>query len=229
MDGGDLNGDGKLDLVVANGTSNNVSVLLGNGLGSFAAATNLAFQGFPNSVRLGDLNGDSKLDLVISSNVSNTVSVLLGNGDGTFSLPTEFAVGTHPVSVVLGDFNGDSKNDIAVANFSSGDVSILINTCSTTNALPDRMAPGDFLLPGQFRQSADGRFRLVYQVDGNLVLYQGSTPLWGSGTSGTELGFAVMQGDGNFVVYDSTGPVWWSGTGTPGAFLVVQDDGNTVI
>src|SRR5262249_30563488 len=77
MDGGDLNGNGKLDLVVANGTSNNVSVLLGNGLGSFAAATNLAFQGFPNSVRLGDLNGDSKLDLVISSNVSNTVSVLL--------------------------------------------------------------------------------------------------------------------------------------------------------
>jgi len=131
MAGGDLNGDGKLDLVVANGTSNNVSVLLGDGLGIFGAATNLALQGFPNSVRLGDLNGDGKLDLVVSSNVSGTVAVLLGNGDGKFSLPTEFAVGTQPVYVVLGDFNGDSKNDIAVANFSSDDVSILINTCSS--------------------------------------------------------------------------------------------------
>jgi hypothetical protein len=134
MAGGDLNGDGKLDLVVANGTSNNVSVLLGDGLGGFGAATNLALQGFPNSVRLGDLNGDSKLDLVVSSGVSGSVSVLLGNGGGEFSLPTEFAVGTGPVSVVLGDFNGDSKKDIAIANFGSDDVSILINTCSSAPA-----------------------------------------------------------------------------------------------
>jgi len=90
--------------------------------------------------------------------------------------------------------------------------------------------PGDFLLPGQSRQSADGRFRLVYQVDGNLVLYQGSNPLWASATYGTTLGFVAMQADGNFVVYDSTRAVWASDTwGHPGAFLVVQDDGNTVI
>ena len=83
---------------------------------------------------------------------------------------------------------------------------------------------------GQFRQSADGRFQLIYQGDGNLVLYQGwSAPLWWTSTNSNNPGFAVMQGDGNFVVYDSTGPVWWSGTGTPGAFLVVQNDGNTVI
>jgi hypothetical protein len=101
---------------------------------------------------------------------------------------------------------------------------------TTTNALPDHMAPGDFLLPGQFRQSADGRFRFVYQADGNLVLYQGSTPLWWTGTNSNNPGFAVMQGDGNFVVYDSTGPVWWtSTTGNPGSYLVVQNDGNTVI
>src|SRR5215467_7521568 len=92
------------------------------------------------------------------------------------------------------------------------------------------MNPGDFLLQGQSRHSADGRFRLVYQVDGNLVLYQGSTPLWGSGTWGTTPGFVAMQADGNFVVYDSTRAVWASNTwGHPRAFLVVQDDGNTVI
>ena len=91
------------------------------------------------------------------------------------------------------------------------------------------MNAGDFLLPGQSRHSADGRFRFVYQVDGNLVLYQGSTPLWWTGTQSANPGIAVMQTDGNFVVYDSTGPVWWSRTWGAGAFLVVQDDGNTVI
>jgi hypothetical protein len=92
------------------------------------------------------------------------------------------------------------------------------------------MNPGDFLLPGQSRQSADGRFRLVYQVDGNLVLYQESNPLWATATFGTTPGFVAMQTDGNFVVYDSAGAVWASNTwGHPGSFLVVQDDGNTVI
>jgi hypothetical protein len=104
-----------------------------------------------------------------------------------------------------------------------------VSATMTVSKPSDTTNPGDFLLPGQFRQSADGRFRLVYQVDGNLVLYQGWNPLWDSRTQSTNPGFAVMQGDGNFVVYDSTGPVWWSGTGTPGAFLVVQNDGNMVI
>jgi hypothetical protein len=104
-----------------------------------------------------------------------------------------------------------------------------VSATLTVSKPSDTTNPGDFLLPGQFRQSADGRFRLVYQVDGNLVLYQGWNPLWDSRTQSTNPGFAVMQGDGNFVVYDSTGPVWWSGTGTPGAFLVVQNDGNMVI
>jgi Ricin-type beta-trefoil lectin domain-like len=97
-------------------------------------------------------------------------------------------------------------------------------------SLLDHMAPGEFLLPGQFRQSADGRFRLIYQGDGNLVLYQGSSPLWASWTFSTNPGMAVMQVDGNFVVYDSTGPVFSAGTdGHPGAYLAVQSDGNTVI
>src|SRR5215831_1176391 len=93
------------------------------------------------------------------------------------------------------------------------------------------MHSGDFLLPGQGRQSGDGRFLLVYQVDGNLVLYQGSNPLWATGTYGTTPGFVSMQTDGNLVVYNSSGrPVWASNTwGHPGAGLVVQNDGNTVI
>jgi hypothetical protein len=79
--------------------------------------------------------------------------------------------------------------------------------------------------------SCDGRFKLVLGGDGNLVLYQGSTALWSSQTSGKGGTTAYMQGDGNFVIYTASGsPVWSSGTaGNSGATLSVQDDGNVVI
>lgn len=80
--------------------------------------------------------------------------------------------------------------------------------------------------------SCDGRFTLIQQGDGNLVLYMaGHGALWSSGTYGTQGRTAVMQGDGNFVVYTPAGqPVWHAHTnGHPGAFLAIQDDGNVVI
>ena len=79
---GDLNGDGKPDLAVANYGSNTVSVLLGNGDGGFGAKTDFATGSDPYSVAIGDLNGDGKPDLAVANSSSNTVSVLLGNGDG---------------------------------------------------------------------------------------------------------------------------------------------------
>ncbi|MCX4247350.1 peptidoglycan DD-metalloendopeptidase family protein [Paraliomyxa miuraensis] len=79
--------------------------------------------------------------------------------------------------------------------------------------------------------SCDGRFNLVMQGDGNLVLYQGSNALWHTQTHGQPGHVAVMQGDGNFVVYTpSQQPLWHAGThGHPGAYLRLQDDGNLVI
>jgi hypothetical protein len=79
--------------------------------------------------------------------------------------------------------------------------------------------------------SCDGRFTLTMQGDGNLVLYQGGTPLWASNTTGTGATRAAMQGDGNLVLYTSAGsPVWASNTSNnAGAHLAVQNDGNTVI
>jgi hypothetical protein len=87
------------------------------------------------------------------------------------------------------------------------------------------------LTANQSTVSCDGRFTLVLGGDGNLVLYEGSTALWSSGTAGKASARAIMQGDGNLVIYDSSGSALWSsGTaGNNGAYLVVQDDGNTVI
>src|SRR5262249_53376243 len=90
----DLNGDGKLDIATAN-YNNTVSVLLGNGDGTFAAQ-----QTFPTGqigaqdIAVGDLNGDGKLDLVTANFYSNSVSVLLGNGNGTFQTAQAFAAQT---------------------------------------------------------------------------------------------------------------------------------------
>lgn len=93
------------------------------------------------------------------------------------------------------------------------------------------LAPGASLERGQKLTSCDGRFELIMQDDGNLVLYQAGTALWSSATYGTDGRRAVMQLDGNLVVQDSTGRGRWSsGTyGHPGAFAIVQDDGNFVV
>jgi hypothetical protein len=123
---GDVNGDGTLDLAVANYGSNTVSVLLGTGDGSFQAARNFAAGSGPGSVAVGDVNGDGTLDLAVAG--SGGVRVLLGNGDGTFQTTNvSYAAGSRPSSVAVGDFNGDGSLDLAVANYSSNDVSILLN------------------------------------------------------------------------------------------------------
>ena len=97
----------------------------------------------------------------------------------------------------------------------------------------DRLQPGERLLAGESLTSADGRYELAYQTDGNLVLYDGATgvALWWTGTVSAAPGEAVMQGDGNFVVYNADGtPVWWSGTaGYDNAEVIVQGDANVVV
>src|SRR6516225_6414802 len=90
---GDFNGDGILDLAVANEGSNNVSVLLGNGDGTFQAAVNYTAANEPFSVAVGDFNGDGIQDLAVANESSNNVSVLLGRGDGTFQAPVNYSAG----------------------------------------------------------------------------------------------------------------------------------------
>ncbi|MFN6448022.1 MAG: FG-GAP-like repeat-containing protein [Nostoc sp. DedSLP05] len=122
----DFNGDGNLDLVTANSTSNNVSVLLGNGTGGFATASNFITGSRPFSVTVEDFNGDGNLDLAVANYNSNTTSVLLGNGTGGFDTATNFTVGTRPTSVTAADFDGDGNVDLAVANRTTNNVSVLL-------------------------------------------------------------------------------------------------------
>jgi len=126
----DFNGDGKLDLAVANNGSNNVSILLGNGDGTFAspAGSPIAVGSQPQSIAVGDFTGSGRLDLAVANYGSNTVTILLGNGDGTFTqaVNSPVPVGKGPISLAVSDFNGSGRLGLAVANISDGTVSILL-------------------------------------------------------------------------------------------------------
>lgn len=126
----DFNGDGKLDLAVTNSGSNNVSILLGSGDGTFtpSADSPIPVGSAPVAIAVADFNGDGKLDLAIANHTSDTVTILLGNGDGTFtqSAGSPVPVGKGPISLAVGDFNGSGRLGLAVANLTDGTVSILV-------------------------------------------------------------------------------------------------------
>lgn len=113
----DLNGDGKLDLVVTNSSAaNTVSVLIGNGDGSFQPRVAYGTGDQPWSVATMDVNGDGRRDLVVTNRGANTVSLLAGNGDGTFQARVDYSVGASPSDVAIGDMNGDGRPDVVTAN-----------------------------------------------------------------------------------------------------------------
>lgn len=117
---GDFNGDGKPDLATANFSSNDVSILIGNGLGGLEAAYSIGVGANPSSLAAGDLNSDGKLDLVTVNYSSQNITTLLGNGAGNFSSFSSHTLGWFPNSAVLRDFNRDGKLDLATLNRSTG-------------------------------------------------------------------------------------------------------------
>jgi hypothetical protein len=136
---GDLNGDGKPDVVViaepfVRGAANQVlsghiAVLLNNGDGTFQPAVKYTVAPGLISLGLGDFNGDGYTDVAVASGSSPTgaVSVLLGNGDGTFRNALNYGGGT-PTSLAVGDMNGDGKPDLAMVGGLSNSVLVLLNT-----------------------------------------------------------------------------------------------------
>ncbi len=161
---GDFNRDGISDLAAVNYRSNSMSILLGNGDGTFTQAANspIAVGSYPISVEPGDFNQDGIPDLaVVNSNyttsVTGSVTVLLGSGDGTFTPASNspITVGILPSCVRIGDFNGDGKADMAVANADSYTVTILLGGGNGTFTLaknspvnvgvnPESVAVADF-------------------------------------------------------------------------------------
>ena len=136
----DVNNDGKPDLVVSDALDNTVSVLLGNGDGTFQSPRQfqvgaLLPEGtvtlpevgtFRRGLAVADLNGDHNLDLVVTNPSSGDVSVLLGRGDGTFQPQRRFDATSSPNAVAVADFNGDGVPDLAVLATTGGTATLAI-------------------------------------------------------------------------------------------------------
>jgi len=202
----DVNGDHKPDLVVANGHSNSVGVLLGNGDGTFKpAATYGSGAFFPMSVAVADVNGDGKPDIAVANECGpvfcdGSVGVLLGNGDGTFrSVVTYSSGGSYGLSVAIADVNSDGRPDLLVAN---GCVSF--NFCGTKGAVAVLLGNGDGTFQTATEYLSGGSYPYSLKVadlngDGKLDLVAANSD---SGTVGVLLG----RGDGTFraaMVYSS--------------------------
>jgi hypothetical protein len=201
----DVNGDGKLDLVMANASDNTVSVLLSNGDGTFQAQQTFATGTDPDSVAVADVNGDGKADLVVTNSADNTVSVLLGNGDGTFQAQKSFAVGTSPSFVAVSDVNGDGKSDLIVTNLSNRTVGVLLGNGDgtfqaqktfTVGTSPSCVAVSDV--------NGDGKPDLVVTNDrtsGTVSVLLGN----GDGTFQAQKTFAVGADPSSVVAADVNG------------------------
>ncbi|MDB5037651.1 MAG: flagellin protein FlaA [Bacteriovoracaceae bacterium] len=122
----DLNGDGKTDLVTTDLSDNTLSVLLGNGDGTFKTRTTFRTGVGPSFSTAIDVNGDGKLDILTLDSTDGTISVFLGNGNGTFSARTTLRTGSGPASLATGDINGDGKIDIVSTDYNNGTVSVFL-------------------------------------------------------------------------------------------------------
>ena len=168
----DFNGDGNLDIAVANRSSNDISVLLGKGNGTFNTQVKYsAGTGGPDpiSIAAADVNGDGKPDLIVADFGTKSVSVLINSGTGTFGAAVIYTVGNSPTAVAVGDLTGDGIPDIAVTNSADNTVTVLFNNGS-----------GTFTKAGTYATDANPSSIAIADVDGGsgndlVIANQGSS------------------------------------------------------
>jgi len=125
----DFNNDGILDIVTANTSSfnNDISLLFGNGDGTFQSQQRLPVGNSLQSITAIDLNQDGVLDIAAThTSVRDSISILIGLGDGNFFTQEKIRTGSAPQSTTINDFNSDGHQDIAVSNSSSDDISVFL-------------------------------------------------------------------------------------------------------
>lgn len=129
---GDLDGNGALDLAIADPYYSQVFILFDGGDASFDYGYSEIYGGdTPNSIASGDLNGDGLLDLAVTSSGTGLLSILINRGNYNFADPVAYYVGQNPVDVEIGNLDGDSLPDIVVVNQSSGTITVLSSAGGT--------------------------------------------------------------------------------------------------
>jgi hypothetical protein len=122
---GDVNGNGRRDIVSANAGTSTLAVLLGSGAGTFQPLSQQAATGTnPLAVVVADVNADGRADVLVTNTGSDTLGVLVGNGTGSFQPQQAFATGRSPRAVAVADFDGDRKPDVVTASFSDNTLGV---------------------------------------------------------------------------------------------------------
>lgn len=155
---GYFNNDNIVDLAVAIAGTHEVSILLGNGDGTFATASTYTANAQPYAICTADFNGDLVADLAVANNGTfQGLTILLGNGSGAFAVLTSYTLGGNPAGIAVGDFNADGKKDLVVTtrNSSPGYAHIYLGagngTFSGPNSLATAQGPSD-VLTGDFNK-----------------------------------------------------------------------------
>lgn len=221
---GDYNGDGIPDLAVANGADYTVTILLGNGDGTFSTAPG-PISITAQAMVTGDFNGDGIADLATAEGYA--VSIFLGKGDGTFvdggrnSWP-----GVNPLYLAVGDFNGDGRTDLAVTDTAvSSAVFLLLNNGDGTFSKTG-LSPATGFHPGGIAAgdlNGDGSLDVVlaeYDADSNngLTVLLGN----GDGTFGAPESYPASRTRWRSVVVAD-----FNGDGIPD-LATAQDFGNSI-
>jgi FG-GAP-like repeat/Abnormal spindle-like microcephaly-assoc'd, ASPM-SPD-2-Hydin len=239
MVAGDFNGDGNLDLACMSYDAKNVaelSVLLGNGDGSFQPATQTSLPAFGLSLIAADVNGDGKLDLVSAVNTSpnGVVYVFLGNGDGSFQPGVSYMAGDGPAVVAAADINADGKLDLVVASDISSAVSILPgngdgtfqSAVSFPASFPGAQANvSPSLVIGDF--NGDGRIDLAVLNTSNVGLLNDSLTVLLQGSFPAALLTPLFQQLGEQAVGSTSPPQTVTLTNTGNATLTISSIGTS--
>ncbi len=217
----DLDGDGELDLAVANSCSNNISVLINDGFGTFLPKVDYPTGKEPLSISAADFDGDGDVDLAaanfgdVEKHDSSTVSVLKNNGDGTFSAKIDYLTGLSSIAVFAGDLDGDGDIDLAVANsgyfydpdysdYEDSTVSVLLNNADGTFANKVDYVTGI---------GAGSVFSVDINGDGDLDLVVANSPAKtistlennGDGAFGNKVDYPTITGAGSLFSADLDG------------------------
>jgi hypothetical protein len=154
-----------------------VSILLGNGDGTFQAHSDLGVGGEPEGVALGDFNGDGKMDLAVVNAGPSTVSILLNNGDGTFGGSAPIALQQSKFSsysgIQVADFNGDGKLDLAVTGWNS-QLAVLLGNGDGTFHAPAYYGEGGSSLSAVADFNSDGFLDVATGNGTGVLLYLGN-------------------------------------------------------
>ena len=166
----DVNGDERLDFVLAHTPFNRVAILMNQGGRAYAPPVSYEVGLIPIALTTADLNGDGRLDLAVSNHHSNNLCVLLNQGDGTFGAPVFYPGGSYTARVVSGDFNRDGHADLAMSNYVSGNVILYIGDGTGRLTVTREYRVGSYpghdpharLRPGRPAGPGDGRHLLQH-------------------------------------------------------------------